>query len=394
MNASDSPISFAKLRARGAICADKTELLCKLVCNYENALLTRPDGFGKTRLIDTLARLFECGANDFFDGTFAKDKWDLPKCPVLRLDFSEFGSGYDGMVAGIKLRIRSFAQSLGLNSCEEGSNPDQCLQNLFYSLPDEQQFVLLIDNYDRQLISSVHDPELFDKIKKCLNNFFAMQKGASQIRFMLVTGITRFKDVSNFTASSDIDDISYSSAFAALAGYTREELRGCADQIRQAASKTFDVAPGEVTEPQLEKLLDLLEAQYGGFCFDLHGQNTVMRAASVNSFFDSLSKPGTQGFSSDRFDSKAKNSPLITDYLSVYGMRVNRKLLSEDVAVDYNAFMNPVSFEDIDPQVLLCQAGLLTLKTQLRMGWPVKAGIPNLEMKRAAEKLFSQKAQA
>ena len=66
MNASDSPISFAKLRARGAICADKTELLCKLVCNYENALLTRPDGFGKTRLIDTLARLFECGANDFF----------------------------------------------------------------------------------------------------------------------------------------------------------------------------------------------------------------------------------------------------------------------------------------------------------------------------------------
>ena len=84
--------SFKELRDSGCVYVDKTEQIFRLLMT-PRTFIARPRGFGKSLLLDTIATLLESGVDPYFRDTWIHDSWTEPKCPVLRLDFSDFSGG-------------------------------------------------------------------------------------------------------------------------------------------------------------------------------------------------------------------------------------------------------------------------------------------------------------
>ena len=144
------------------------------------------------------------------------------------------------------------------------------LDNLFTSLRDERrQIVILIDEYDTQLTSNINNSELYEKY----------------IRFLGITGVTRLKDVALFSNGSDIIDISNHTEYSQMIGFTRDEIREYyIDYLKLAASCENGVSESEVTDSQVEEILDKLDYHYNGYCFDKYGEKKVFSTWSVNCF--------------------------------------------------------------------------------------------------------------
>ena len=106
--------SFKELRESGCVYVDKTEQIFRLLMT-RRTFISRPHGFGKSLLLDTIATLLESGVDPYFRDTWIHDRWTEPKYPVLRLDFSDFTGGYEGFCRKFTAVLESFAQRLGIS---------------------------------------------------------------------------------------------------------------------------------------------------------------------------------------------------------------------------------------------------------------------------------------
>ena len=374
---------------KNSIYVDKTEYIYNLTKQYDRVFFSRPRRFGKSLTLNTIGTLFEKGVDPYFKGTWIYDKWDQDKYPVLHLSFLEYSAtDLTEFKRQLCLSIYKFARAKKIQDVLDDKEPNVYITNLFDAMSDGEQLILLIDEYDRQLTANINNPELYEKFRICLRDFYGAIKGKKQIKFMAVTGVTRLKDVSIFSVGSDIKDLSYKNAYSKLIGFTRDEIKHFySDYLKLGVVCEKNKSPESVTDSEIENLLDRMAAYYDSYCFDEFNKNKVFSTYSVNGFLQDIYENKSVRFGDYWYDVGGLPS-ILMNYMDSHHLDIE-KLLTSEIAIPYNDFVNPTSLIDINENVLMCQTGYLTLKSELDPVDDVILGTANQEVKSALFRLLS-----
>jgi len=371
------------------IYVDKTEYIYNLINNHERVFFSRPRRFGKSLTLNTIRTLFEKGVDPFFKDTWIYDKWDQDKYPVLHLSFLEYSAtDLEAFKKSLCQPIRDFARLNKITDYTDDNEPGNLIRNIFTVMPDQMQIVLLIDEYDRQLTANINNPELYEKFRICIRDFYGAIKGKKQIKFLAVTGVTRLKDVSIFSVGSDIKDLSYNSAYSKLIGFTREEIKHFyLDYLKLGVAFEKNKAQEKVTDSEIENIIDRMADHYDSYCFDEFNNNKVFSTYSVNGFLQDIYEKRTVRFGDYWYDVGGLPS-ILMNYMKSHDLNIE-KLLTSEISIPYNDFMNPTSLIDINESVLMCQTGYLTLKSEIDRNEDIILGAANREVRSALFSLLS-----
>ena len=370
---------------------DKTEYIYNLVSNYKRVFFSRPRRFGKSLTLNTIGTLFEKGVEPYFKGTWIYDKWDQDKYPVLHLNFLEYtSSNVDEFNVSVCQVLRDFAKKINVNDYTDDIKPHNLLRNIFTAMPADMKIVLLIDEYDCQLTANINNAKQCEAFRKSIQKLYAVLKGKKQIHFLAVTGVTRLKDVSIFSVGSDIRDLSYNNAYSKMIGFTRDEIKHFYfDYLKLGVSYEKNIEVTDVNDADIENLLDRMAVQYDSYCFDEFNENKVFSTYSVNCFLLDIYEKKTVRFGDYWYEAGGIPS-ILRNYLSSHDIDLN-KFQSSEIDVIYDDFVNPTSLPDMNENVLMCQTGYLTLKSEIRAPRRIKLGVANREVKNALNSLLSQK---
>ena len=384
--------SFIDFTLENFIYVDKTEYIPKLV-KLKRVFISRPRRFGKSLTLDTIATLFETGVEPYFKGTWIYDKWTEPTYPVLRLNFLNFDkNSLEKFNNKLNSKITEFAELNKVTTYKEKEEAEDSIDHLLEQLRlENRQIVILIDEYDCQMTANINNETLYKQFQEKIKSFYANIKDKFAIKFLGITGVTRLKDVAIFSVGSDINDITNDSAYSQMIGFTRDEIKKYyIDYLKLAASYENNCTVDNVTEAQIESLLDRLAKNYDGYCFDEFYKKKVFSTWSVNKFFQSVVSNKFVYFGEYWYDNGGLPSILV-NYLKTHELNSFDYLNKENpITIPVNDFMNPTSLTTINQNVLMCQTGYLTLRSALTSGdLTVDLGIPNGEIYKALNRLLA-----
>ncbi len=384
--------SFIDFTLENFIYVDKTEYIPKLV-KLKRVFISRPRRFGKSLTLDTIATLFETGVEPYFKGTWIYDKWTEPTYPVLRLNFLNFDkNSLEKFNNKLNSKITEFAELNHVTTFKEKEEAEDSIDHLLEQLRlENRQIVILIDEYDCQMTANINNETLYKQFQEKIKSFYANLKDKLAIKFLGITGVTRLKDVAIFSVGSDINDITNSSAYSQMIGFTRDEIKKYyIDYLTLAASYENKCRVEEVTDTQIESMLDMMAQNYDGYCFDEFYKKKVFSTWSVNKFFQSVVSNKFVYFGEYWYDNGGLPSILV-NYLKTHELNSFDYLNKENpITIPVNDFMNPTSLTTINQNVLMCQTGYLTLSSALTSGdLTVDLGIPNGEIYKALNRLLA-----
>ena len=384
--------SFINFYLNNYIYIDKTKYISDIV-KLERVFISRPRRFGKSLTLDTIATLFETGVEPYFKGTWIYDKWTEPTYPVLRLNFLNFDkNSLEKFNNKLNSKITEFAELNDVTSYKEKKEAEDSIDHLLEQLRLEgRQIVILIDEYDCQMTANINNETLYKQFQEKIKSFYATIKNKWPIKFLGITGVTRLKDVEIFSIGSDIRDITNASAYSQMIGFTRDEIKKYyIDYLKLAASYENNCNVDEVTDDNLESLLDRLAKNYDGYCFDEFYKKKVFSTWSVNSFFQSIIENKFVDFGEYWYDNGGLPSILV-NYLKAHELNAFDYLNKENpITIPVNDFFNPTALTTINQNVLMCQTGYLTLRSALKSGdLTVDLGIPNGEIYKALNRLLA-----
>ena len=385
--------SFEAFSMYNAIYVDKTELIYSLVSLPNRIFISRPRRFGKSLTLDTIATLFETGVEPYFKGTWIYDKWTEPTYPVLRLNFLNFDkNSIEKFNNKLNSKITEFAELNKVTTYKEKEEAEDSIDHLLEQLRlENRQMVILIDEYDCQMTANINNETLYKQFQEKIKSFYANLKDKLAIKFLGITGVTRLKDVEIFSIGSDIRDITNASAYSQMIGFTRDEIkRYYIDYLTLAASYENKCRVEEVTDTQIESMLDMMAQNYDGYCFDEDYEKKVFSTWSVNTFFQTMIEKKKVQFGEYWYDNGGLPSILV-NYLKTHELNAFEYLNKENtVSIPVNDFLNPTALTTINQNVLMCQTGYLTLRSALTSGdLTVDLGIPNGEIYKALNRLLA-----
>ena len=380
--------SFIKFYLNNYIYVDKTKYIKDLI-KLERVFISRPRRFGKSLTLDTIATLFETGVEPYFKGTWIYDKWTEPTYPVLRLNFLNFDkNSLEKFNNKLNSKITEFAELNHVTTFKEKEEAEDSIDHLLEQLRlENSQIVILIDEYDCQMTANINNETLYKQFQEKIKSFYANLKDKLAIKFLGITGVTRLKDVSIFSVGSDINDITNSSAYSQMIGFTRDEIKKFyIDYLKLAASYENNCNVDEVTDTQIESLLDRLAQNYDGYCFDEFYKKKVFSTWSVNKFFQSVVSNKFVYFGEYWYDNGGLPS-ILANYLQTHKLNALDYIdKDKTINIKVNDFKNPTSLTSINQNVLMCQTGYLTLRSPVYSKGFMTLGIPNSEVYNA---LFS-----
>lgn len=367
---------FSALRQANEIYVDKTELIYQLAGpGRGQILLVRPRRFGKSLLVSTLESLFKFGVRDFKDLAIEK-LWTDRQYPVVRLDFSEVREFVDAAEFARKFHeylVKRFSRE-GFAFSENAGSVISQLSDWLDGL-DDNSLVLLIDEYDAPLTASLHDGELFEAVRSIMSEFYLTLKSVSgSLRFLFVTGITKFSSTSVFSAFNSLRDISLEPKFGTLLGYTEEEIVQNFGSFLEAATQIIGLNRSE--------LMTELRANYNGFCFDQLAKTHVYCPWSVLKF---LEVPDL-GFQNYWYASGGRPT-VLKKYLAGHPLE-DPGSFDKPVNLRIDALSAPRSYDEISTEVLLAQTGYLTIKKRLS-SVHLQLGYPNKEVYESMGRLYA-----
>ncbi len=355
--------TFPDLIESGFLYVDKTRWIYELVKVSKGVyFLSRPRRFGKSLLLSTLKAIFD-GRQELFEGLWiAGSDYAWPVHPVIRIDFSLF-------------RVEDaeeFKQKLAERLEEIAADQDVTLgagdyqkkfRDLIRALADRGRVVILIDEYDKPIIDNIEHPEAAARIREVLKGFYTVIKGMdAYVRFVFLTGVSKFSKVGVFSGLNNLEDITLSPAFAALPGITEEEVqRFFRDYITDFAAQEG------LTE---EALLHEIKTWYDGFCFAAKGERvynpfSLLLLFKQRRFANYWFETGTPTF--------------LIKLLKTQGYDV-REL--ESLRVSELTFSS-YEIEDLRPVPLLWQTGYLTIKDYDPRSRLYRLSYPNYEVQNA-----------
>ena len=380
--------SFINFYLNNYIYVDKTQYIRDLI-KLERVFISRPRRFGKSLTLDTIATLFETGVEPYFKGTWIYDKWTEPTYPVFRLSFLNLDNfSIDEFKSELNSKITDFANKISVKGYVEKSEPENSIEGLLERLREEKrQIVFLIDEYDYQLTSNINNDDLYKQFQHKIKRFYANIKNKWAIKFLGITGVTRLKDVEIFSIGSDINDITNDSAYSQMIGFTRDEIKKYyIDYLKLASSYENSCSVDNVTDEQIESLLDRLAKNYDGYCFDEFYKKKVFSTWSVNKFFQSVVSNKFVNFGEYWYDNGGLPS-ILANYLKTHKLNTFDYIEKDKtINIKVNDFKNPTSLTSMNQNVLMCQTGYLTLRSPVYSKGFMTLGIPNSEVYNA---LFS-----
>ena len=218
--------TFRQIVEQGYAYVDKTTHALTLIEHGKAYFLSRPRRFGKSLFVDTLKELFE-GSEELFRGLHIHDHWDWEqRHPVIVLDFAAGVLQSRAELDEILMEhLRANQRRLGL-TCESHS-----LSGCFAELIERahthygQPVVVLVDEYDKPILDNIDHPERAVEIREGLKNLYSVLKAQdAHLRFVFMTGVTKFSKVSLFSGLNQLNDITLAPRFATLCGYTQQDL--------------------------------------------------------------------------------------------------------------------------------------------------------------------------
>ena len=203
--------------------------------------------------------------------------------------------------------------------------------------------------------------------------------------------LSTLKDVSIFSVGSDINDITNDSAYSQMIGFTRDEIKKYyIDYLKLASSYENNCSVDDVTDAQIESMLDRLAQNYDGYCFDEFYKKKVFSTWSVNKFFQNIVKNKFVDFGEYWYDNGGLPSILV-NYLKTHKLNLFDYLeKGKFIPIATNDFKNPTSLTSMNQNVLMCQTGYLTLRSNLKYS-EMLLGIPNGEIYKALTSLLAAK---
>lgn len=218
--------SFKEIRTGGYYYVDKTAFVYKLLNSGKYYFLSRPRRFGKSLLLDTIKQAF-LGRKELFEGLYLENNWDWSvKCPVIHIDF---GKGVFSDKEHLNEQIYQLLIRYGnvYDIKLERNYHDIMLNNLIVNLREKykQKVVVLVDEYDKPILDNITNKEKAIQMREILKNLYSVLKPLDEhIKFVMLTGVSKFSKVSIFSGLNQLKDITLDKDYSTLCGYTEKEL--------------------------------------------------------------------------------------------------------------------------------------------------------------------------
>ena len=357
--------SFERVIEDGYIYVDKTDLVYKLTHEGSIYFLSRPRRFGKSLLVSTLENYF-LGRKELFRGlAIEKLETEWAVHPVFHIDFnsSDFTKEHvleERLLDYVQKWERKYAVQAN-EKLDVGARFRDILETAHRQ--SGRRAVVLVDEYDKPILDVLdRDRKLEEAHRNTLKAFYSVFKGAdSHLQFVLLTGVTKFSQVSVFSGFNQPDDISMDARYEALCGITQEELDRCfAEEIANMAVE-YDCTPEEMRQQ--------LKQQYDGYHFSKQMTDVYNPFSLLNAF----------------------NKKFIQDYwfssgTPTYLVRLLRHFRENMNELTGN-FYRPEQFIDYKadteyPLPMIYQSGYLTIKDYNRQFNTFLLDFPNNEVKR------------
>lgn len=332
---------FASLIGDGNLYVDKTAHIFRLIQSGTYIFLSRPRRFGKSLLVSTLKEIFE-GNRAVFRGLWIEDKITWERYPVIHVDFNQMDYRSRSLESAISQQMDENAARNGLELSAEKSSK-QKLEELLQTLSNGKKVVVLIDEYDKAITDFLdyNEGERLQENVRTLKNFYSTLKSLDRcIHFAFITGVSKYGKLSIFSDLNNLYDISNSTAFSDLLGWTEAEVLANFEAHLQQAEQVIGLP--------MPRLLEAMRRFYNGYSWD--GETTVYNPFSLLNFFSNQQfgnywfTTGTPSFLTHLL--KKKRIPAYElEHISGDGILLD----SADVTA-------------IDPISLLFQTGYLTIK--------------------------------
>ena len=338
--------SFDQIIERGYVYVDKTNLIYRLVNEGKIYFLSRPRRFGKSLLVSTLKSYF-LGRKDLFNGlAISSLETEWTEHPVFHIDFNSTNFAKEvTLEQKINFMLNSWSTQYGLPSQEGKIDLGDRFVEILSGVHKitGQPAVVLIDEYDKPLLDVLDvDKNLEEYNRNILKAFYSVFKAADEhLRFVLLTGVTKFSQVSVFSGFNQPKDISLDTRYEALCGITQDEIDSCfTDAISEMA---------EEYSCSFEEMRAQLKRQYDGYHFsrkmtDIYNPFSLLNALDSKSLEDYWFRSGTPTY--------------LIRLLNHFNENVNEltgKYYSPSEFIDYKA--------DVErPLPMIFQSGYLTIK--------------------------------
>ena len=221
---------FPGMRETNSIYVDKTQVMYDLITSAPLSafyFISRPRRFGKSLMISTFDSIFR-GRRDLFEGlAISKTDYDWPVHPIIRFDFSTVATtSLETFKQSFRSSILTSLANAGATIHSEalaGDNFGWAIQELCERLG--KRVVVLVDEYDAPIGHALHKPDLAEAIRDEMRAFYIhLKANVDKIRFLMMTGVSKFSQVSVFSALNNIEDLTLDARAATMLGYTETEL--------------------------------------------------------------------------------------------------------------------------------------------------------------------------
>ncbi|MEM8524838.1 MAG: ATP-binding protein [Bacteroidota bacterium] len=357
--------NFKEIREKDLVYVDKTRQMYNLLQSGSLYFLSRPRRFGKSLLLSKFQHLFS-GEKELFKGLYIYEEtdFDFEEYPVLYFNFSKLGKEeIAGLESGITFLLKQYATQYDFQL------PNQSLSLQFDSLvrhisENNKSVVLLVDEYDSPITSSLTDLKKAKKNRDTLKDFFSPLKeldAQGHLRFLFITGVSKFSKVSLFSDLNNLTDLTLHRWSHNLLGITQDELLHYFSEHINDAAQTL--------EKNREELLEAIKTWYNGYAYDptikLYNPFSLLSFLQAHHFGNFWFATGTPTF----LVNTIRNQVVEPEEL-------------ESVSVP-ETFFDKHSLDQIDIVGLLFQTGYLTIKSKKTRNNRSKyeLGYPNEEVR-------------
>lgn len=347
--------TFAEIRQENHYYVDKTPFALQLIEQGKHYFLSRPRRFGKSLFLDTLKELFE-GNQNLFTGLDAESNWDWSiKYPVIRISF---GGGVHKQLSALEAVIHEQFSGYEAvwNIPEQVFDIPSRFKRLIKNVHQHsgQRVVVLVDEYDKPILDNLTEPAIAREMRDALRNLYSVLKdNDAYLKFVLITGVSKFSKVSLFSGLNNLNDITVDSPYSAICGYTDHDIN-------------------TVFAPELEGLdRDKIRRWYNGYNWT--GQ-------AVYNPYDLLLLFQKRQFKSYWFETATPT--FLVDFLS-RNLWFTPDFLQREVD---ESILSSFDVDHIAPEALLWQTGYLTFHKVEEVSdaqWIYTLGYPNREVEAA-----------
>ncbi len=362
---------FPKLRGKGCIYVDKTEFVHRMVSDVSTNLffISRPRRFGKSLTLSVLKALFS-GRRELFEGLYIdKTDWQWEKYPVIHFEFNDVTTtNITDFEASFAIHVQERLEKAGF-AYDKSLPPPENSGNAIESLSvanGGKGVVILIDEYDAPVGHALGDLDMAEAIRDRMSALYSRMKNRTgDIRFLLMTGISKFTRLPVFSALSNLVDVTQREEYATMFGYTEDELEANFEEhLRAHAAKI-----GKAYEDYRAEM----KRWYNGFRFSTEVETTVYNPVSIALTLIAKERGFKATWATTGRPSMLMNYLKREDMLRIDPERMPGVSQAEfDVA----------ELRNLKPVAMLYQSGYLTIKDYNPITESYTLGVPDEEVRR------------